>query len=90
MEKNDFKWREHDKKCAGLGILEGNDNSITNETLSVIVDVPFGTVQRIRSNKIESGDIPEALEMKPRYQEGARKVRSKEWIQTVQELIDLP
>ena len=53
-----------------------------------MVDVPFGKVQRIRSNKIESGDIPEALKMMPRYQKGARKVRSKEWIQTVQELIN--
>ena len=78
MEKIDFKWRERDNRCAGSSVLVGTNYFMTNEGLSKTVDILVGTVQRIRSNLIESRDISKAFDGLPRDLEDARKVRSKE------------
>ena len=59
------------KKCA--------DYFMTNEDLSMIVDIPVCTFQRIRSNLTEFWDIFMVFDRKPKDQMGARKARSKEW-----------
>ena len=59
-----------------------------NITISKTVDVNLCTVQRVRTNLLESRDISQVLERKPRDLEDARKVRSKEWVDKLQDLID--
>lgn len=66
MEKINFKWREHDNRCAGSSALVGTNYFMTNEDLSKTVDILVGTVKRIRSNFIESRDISKAFDGLPR------------------------
>lgn len=103
MELNAFQWSERDNRCAIIKVLVASKYSMTNEAISKAVGVPIQTVQDVRKKLMEADDIESVLEGKPTDQKkvarkagskqrtlkDAREVRSKEWIQRLQDLIDL-
>ena len=77
--ENGFQWIESDKNRAGFSVFM-DTYAFTNENLFWKVNVPAWTFQRMRSNLMEFGDIPDVLEGKQMEQENAREVGFKEWI----------
>ena len=88
MEKIKFKWSERDNRCAVLKCLTESKIPMTNGQIARTVGVQVKQVKCLRTKLEECGDVGEVLERKPKELEDARKVRSQEWIQKLQELID--
>ena len=80
-----WKWHnERDRRCAAVQVMLSTDPSYDNRTIASTIKMQIWTVQRFRAQLNASEDPLEVVERK----DTARKIRTKEFIEKVQEIID--
>ena len=80
MSESDTMFNERDRRCTAVQLMLSTDPSYDNMTLKMEIR----TVQRLRAQLNASDDLLEVVEQK----DTARKTRTKEFIEKVQEIID--
>ena len=77
-------FNERDRRCATVQLMFSTDPSYDNRTIVSTLKMQIRTVQRLRAQLNASDDPLEVVERK----DTARKTRTKEFIEKVQEIID--
>ena len=69
-------------------LIRSTDQSYDNRTIASTLKMQIRTVQRLRAQLNASDDSLEVVERKPKAEDTARKTRTKEFIEKVQDIID--
>jgi len=85
MEKIEFEFNEHDRRCA---VLQWLVNTNFEVTISRALGISEKTISDIRKALKETWDVSAVLEPKRKSKEDARKTRDADFIAKVQVMID--
>ena len=84
MSESDTMFNERDRKCAAVQLMLSTDPSYDNRTIASTLKMQIQTVQRLRAQLNASDNSLEVVERK----DTAKKIRTKEFIEKVQVIID--
>ena len=87
MPKSDTMFNERDRRCAAVQLMLSTDPNY-DKTIVSTLKMQIWTVQRLRAHLNASDDPLEVVERKPKAEDTARKIRTKEFIEKVQAIID--
>ena len=88
MSESDTMFNERDRRCAAVQLMLSTDLSFDNRTTATTPKMQIRTVQRLRGQLNALDDSLEVVKRKPKAEDTARKTRTKEFIEKVQEIID--
>ena len=81
-------FNERDRRIAAMQLMLSTDPSYDNGTIASTLKMQVRTIQLLRAQLNASGDTLEVVERKPKAEDTARKIRTKEFIEKVQAIID--
>ena len=81
-------FNERDRRCAAVQLMLSTDPSYDNRTIASTLKMQTRTVPCLRAQLNASDDPLEVVERKPKAEDTARKTRTKDFIEKVQEIID--
>ena len=84
MSESDTMFNERDRRCAAVQLMLSTDQSYNNRTIASTLKMQIRTVQCLRAELNASNGPLEVVEWK----DTARKIRTKEFIEKVQAIID--
>ena len=84
MSESDTMFNERDRRCTTVQLMLSTDLSYDNRTIASTLKMQIWTVQHLRAQLNTSDNPLEVVEWK----DTARKIRTKEFIQKVQAIID--
>lgn len=88
MEKIEFSFNERDRRCAVIMILINTNFEVDAENISKLTGVPIRTVQALMKQLMDTRDPTMIIDRKPKDIEDARKLRDKEFVEQVQDMVD--
>ena len=77
MSESDTRFNERDQRCAAVQLMLSTDPSYDNRSIASTLKMQIQTVQLL-----------EMVERKPKAENTSRKTRTKEFIEKVQAIID--
>ena len=84
MSESDTMFNKRDRRCAAVQLMLSTDPSYDNMTIASTLKMQIQTVQRLRAQLNALDDYLEVVEWK----DTARKIRTMEFIEKVQAIID--
>ena len=88
MEKIEFSFNERDRRCAVFMMLDNTNLEADIATISGYTGVPVSTIYCLKTQLKETSDPQMVIEHKCKDIEDARKLRSVDFIKTVQKMVD--
>ena len=88
MEKIEFSFNERDRRCAVFMMLINTNLEADIATISGYTGVPVSTIYCLKTQLKETSDPQMVIEHKCKDIEDARKLRSVDFIKTVQKMVD--
>ena len=88
MSESDTVFNERDRRCAAVQLMLSTDPSYDNRTIASTFKMQIWMVQHLRAQLNASDDPLEVVERKPKAEDTTEKIRTKEFIEKVQAIID--